>query len=453
MERARLPFRARCAAAILAIGAVGVAACSTLSSPKSSGGSPSSGGGSTAAGLTASATGVTGSEIKIGFTHPDFAALAKTGLITLDPGPYDEMMQALVNDVNASGGVNGRTLNLINAKYSVIGATEQLATCTKLTEDDKVFMILGGFIADNNLCAIQQHATPVIYAYGTGFNQIILGKAKAPFVTWLASDERSTTALVKLLDQQGRLKGKTIGVYSVQAASKQLVDLAVSTLKDAGYTVKDTALNDVDASDAQAFNAQDKVIGTRFKDDGIDTVIVQGTVPPGANWDQIGYYPSFYAPQFGNVTAGAYTNPYSKFPIVAGLEPSADIDLGYDTPSMRHCRDVWQKATGKVIERLTVEQQTGKATGFQAMQTACSALQLFVAAAKAAGPNLTNQSFQQGLDSLGAIVLPIAPIASFAPNKPDGQDSFQLVQLNPAWKPASSTPQFLPLGSQIVLKS
>jgi ABC-type branched-subunit amino acid transport system substrate-binding protein len=459
MHRARALTRSawttplRRAVATVGVAAIAVAACSTSSSPKSNAGTPTSASGVTTGALTASARGVSASEIKIGFTHPDFALLAKTGLIKLDPGPYEEMMQALVDDVNAHGGVNGRKLQLFNAKYSVLTASDQLAACTKMTEDDQVFAILGGFIADDNLCAIQQHATLVIYAYGTGFNRITLAKAKAPFVTWEASDERSTTALVRILDQQGRLKNKTIAVYATQPASKPLIDLTVKALRDSGYSVKDSAINDAATNDSQALNAQDKVIGSRFKDEGIDTVIVQGTIPPASTFDALGYRPTFYAPQSGNITAGAYTNPFDKFPLVAGLAPSADIDLGYDTPAMQHCRDVWKQATGKVIERLTVEQRTGKPTGFQAMQTACSALQLFVAAAKAAGPNLTYQSFQQGLSSLGTIVLPIAPVASFRPNKPDGQDSFQLMQLNPAWKPGSSVAQLLPLGAPTTLTS
>ena len=91
---------------------------------------------------------------------------------------------------------------------------------------------------------------------------------------------------MKILAQQGTLKGKTIGVYGTLSASKPLIDLTVKDLKDAGYTVKDTAINDAPSTDTQAFNSQDKVIGSRFQNEGIDLVIVHVTVPPGTNWDQ-----------------------------------------------------------------------------------------------------------------------------------------------------------------------
>jgi hypothetical protein len=435
--------------AALALLAVAAGACS--SSSKDEGSATSSGSGSSTAKLGASARGVTADAIRIGLSFPDLEALAKTGLIKVDNGDYAAMAKALVDDVNAQGGVNGRKLELSLGKYGVLGAAEQLAACTKLTEDDKVFAILGGFIGDNNLCATQQHSTLVIFGYGAGFNQIALAKARAPFVTFEASDERSTEALVKIADAQGRLKGKTIGVYGTLSTSKPLIDLTVKALKDAGYSVADTAINDAPATDAQAFNAQDKVIGNRFKDKHIDTVFVQVTVPPGGNWNVIDYHPTLLSPQTSLVMSGAFTNGYDKFPLVAGLAASGDDNLGFNTPAMKHCREVWKKATGKDIKTPNEEQQAGKSTGFAGMSSTCSALQIFVAAAKAAGPNLTYATWQKALEGLGKMELPAAPEASFGPGKPDGQDSFQLMKFNPAWKPNTPIAQLLPLGEPITL--
>jgi ABC-type branched-subunit amino acid transport system substrate-binding protein len=435
-------------AALLVAVAMAAAGCSSSSKNSSS-----SGGTTAPKGLTASARGVTADTIKIGFSYPDLEALAKTGLIKVDSGPFGPMAQALVNDINAQGGVNGRKLQMFLGKYSVLGNDEQLATCTKFAQDDKVFAVLGGFIGDTNLCVTQQYSTTLISTYGSGFNQIALGKARAPWATPNAADERAVQALVKILAQQGKLTGKTIGVYGTLSASKPLIDLTVKDLHDAGFTVKDTAINDVSATDTLAFNAQDKVIGNRFKDEGIDTVIVQVTVPPGTNWDNIAYYPSMFSPQTSLVVSGAYTNPYNKFPIVAGLGVSADPNAGFDTPAMKHCREVWKQATGKDIKPISEEQKEGKSSGAVAMATACTALQMFVAAAKAAGPNLTPQTWQKALESLGTMQLPFAPIASFAPGKPDGQNSFELEKINPDWKQGSSEPQLLPVGQQLILNS
>jgi Periplasmic binding protein len=443
-------FRRAVGLTVLAV--VAAAACSSSGSSKSSS-TTTPGSSSGSAKLTASATGVTASTIRIGVTYPDLAALNKLGLIKIDDGDFAGISKALVDDINKHGGVGGRQLQLFTAKYSVLGNTEQLAVCTQMTQDNKVFMILGGFIGDNNLCPIQQYKTGVIFAEGAGFNQITLAKARAPFTTFEASDERSTEALVKILAQQGTLKGKTIGVYGTLSASKPLVDLTAKDLKDAGFPVKDTAINDAPATDTQAFNSQDKVIGSRFQNEGIDLVFVQVTVPPGANWDNIGYHPSMYAPQQSLVSSGAYTNPYGKFPVVGALAAGADPNLGYDSAAMKHCRDAYTAETGKTVLPLTEEQKTGKSTGFVALQQTCAELQMFVAAANKAGANLTPDTWLKGLESVGKIELALAPQSSFAPGKPDGQDSFQLVKFNPAYKTGSSVPEFIPVGAPITLGS
>jgi hypothetical protein len=443
-----MPARARRCwiGALVVTAALAAPACSTSSKGSSSTGTN---GGTSAA--SATATGVTADTIKIGFTYPDLEALAKTGLIKVDNGPYGPMLRALVDDINTHGGVRGRKLQPYIEKFSVLTNADQLALCTKLTEDNAVFAVLGGLVADNNLCISQQHSTVLISGYGSGFNSTVLAKARAPWVTWNAGDDRAFKALVRILDQQGRLKGKMIGVYGTTSASKPLIDLTVASLKHAGYTVRDTAINDAPPSDLQAANALDKVIGGRFKDQHIDTVIA--TLPPGSNFDNIGYYPTFYAPQTSVLAAGAYTNPYGKFPLIGGLAASANQDEGYDTPEMRHCRDVWKRTTGMDIKPYSEELKDGKSSGFSAMTTACATLRIFVEAAKAAGANLTPQTWEKGLASLGRIALPGVPAASFGRGKLDGQDSFQLMRFNPAWKAGSSEPQFLPLGDPITLTS
>jgi hypothetical protein len=424
-----------------------VGACTTSSDDDAATPSPDA----TSGELTASARGVTADTIKIGLTYPDLEALAKTGLIKVDNGPYDEIGKILVDDINARGGVGGRKLDLTVAGYSVLENADQLAACAKVTEDDEAFAVLGGFIGDTNLCVTQQHSTILISGYGSGFNNIALEKARAPWATWNAGDERAVKALVRLLHEQGRLEGKTIGVYGTLSASKPLIDLTVSELENAGYSAKETAINDVPASDTQAFAAQDKIIGNRFKDQGIDTVFVLVTVPPGTNFDAIDYHPDFYSPQTSLVAPGAFTNPYDKFPFIGALAANANSDAAFDTEAMRHCREVYKAATGKEIKPPSVEQKEGKSSGWAATATTCAALQIFTTAAEAAGPNLTPETWKAALEAIGPIELATTHTASLAPGKPDAQDGFQLMQFNREWKPNAGISQFNPIGEPIIL--
>ena len=176
---------------------------------------------------------------------------------------------------------------------------------------------------------------------------------------------------------------------------------------------------------------------------------VVNTVPPGAVFDSVGFHPTMYTTGAALIQAGAFTNPYGAFPLVAGLLPTADVDAAYNTPAMQRCRKVWKKASGHDVKPASVELRTGKSTGYTALANACAGLDIFVAAAKAAGPKLTYGTWQKGVGSLHSIDLPTSPVSSFGPDKPDAQDSFQLAKFNPAWKPDSSAAQMLGVGKPI----
>ncbi|HEY1737215.1 MAG TPA: hypothetical protein VGI86_00810, partial [Acidimicrobiia bacterium] len=185
----------------------------------------------------------------------------------------------------------------------------------------------------------------------------------------------------------------------------------------------------------------------------VDTVIVVGGTVPGTNFDAVGFHPSFYLPSSILITPSAYTNPLQKFPIVAGPAPSADPNAGFNTPAMQHCRDVYKQATGITIRTPAEDSAAGKSSGAAGMLYACSSLQIFVEAARRAGRNLNNETFEKGLEAIGKIAEPLAPVASFGPNKPDGQDSFVMVKQDPTWKPGSTKPEFIPIGQPITLTS
>jgi ABC-type branched-subunit amino acid transport system substrate-binding protein len=424
-------------------------ACTTSRSDKSSSGTTTPGGGTAA--LTASARGVTATTIKVGFSYIDLEALAKQGIIKISHGPYEAIIKALVADVNASGGINGRKLELVTAKYSAIGNTGQLAACTQLTEDDKVFVVLNGLLNDNNLCIVQQHSTALIGGSTTALTPANLARARAPWASASATSERSINALVQAMKNNNNLQGHTIGVYAAQVANKPLIDSAVKALTDAGFPPAQTALNDAPDNDTQAATAQDKVIAQRFMNANIDTVVDVGQFIPGADFDAAGYHPSLFSLETGNVAAAAFTNPFGKFPLVAALGGSSTPDPEMQTTAFKHCADVYKKASGQAIQSQLQEDVAGKSSGNVAMQIACTNLQIFVEGAKAAGTNLTNDTLKSGIESLGKIDLANGTVGSFGPGKLDAQDSFQLAKFDATWKQGQGKPQFIPIGQPVTL--
>ena len=443
--------RYRRVAAVALLGALAAACGSTKTGAQSTttAGSGGDATGTTSGKLTASAPGVTATTIKIGFSYPDLGPIAN--ILHQDNGPYDKVIKAIVDGVNKRGGVNGRKLEVSIGKFNPVVEADQLSVCTKFTEDDKVFAVLGGLLTDHNLCIAQKHNTVLMSAYGSGYNKAVVGKATAPWATTNASDERSFTALVKALDAQGKLKGKKIVIEGQTATSKALVDVAKSAVEGAGYKVTDTAVQDVDPSDTSAFNAADKVIAQRFKDEGADVFFIAGGTIQGAVYDSIGWYPAVYLPQTSLITAGAVTSPMAKFPFVGSVGNPGNADAAFDSPSMKQCRQDYKDSTGLDIQTIKQETAAKKSSGNAAMTSSCSLLTAFVAAATAAGPNLTQDTWKKGLEGLGKFPMPSALNASFGPGKYDAADAFQLQQHDPKWKLGDATDEFIPVGDPVNL--
>ena len=79
-------------------------ACSTKSNSGDNAGAQSS----TAPVSTKLGQGVTADSIKLGITYVDLAAIRN--IVNIDQGDYPKAFNAVINDVNAHGGVNGRKI-------------------------------------------------------------------------------------------------------------------------------------------------------------------------------------------------------------------------------------------------------------------------------------------------------------------------------------------------------
>ena len=96
--------------------------------------------------LTATARGVTAETITIGVSYLDIDQLVQLSISPATWGDQELVIQALVDDINNRGGINGRRVEVVMDKYSPIGTTEAEAACLRLTEDNEVFAVLFGFL-------------------------------------------------------------------------------------------------------------------------------------------------------------------------------------------------------------------------------------------------------------------------------------------------------------------
>ena len=79
--------------------------------------------------LTDSFRGVTAEAIKIGVVIVDVSVIGRSN------GDVEAKWQAVIDEVNAYGGVLGRRLEAVFVPYSPLGAVESEAACVELTQD------------------------------------------------------------------------------------------------------------------------------------------------------------------------------------------------------------------------------------------------------------------------------------------------------------------------------
>lgn len=414
-------------AGVVLVAALGLllGAC-TSSDDTSSGDGPTTTGGEEPSGELG--TGVTEDSIKLAFSYVDLAAVREATGLDIDHGPYDEIMEALVADLNENGGVNGRTVDLVVAPYNPSGGdAASLAACVQATEDEEVFAVLGGLRGDTNLCIVEQHETVLV---GGDQNAERLERARAPWATWEAAVERSVRALVGALDEEGELEGRTIAVYGL-TADQVAIDAAMETLAEAGVEVAFEAVNDADGADRAAVDAQDATLIQRMEDEGVDAVVIAGRNVPTNVFDQAGYYPRLWISNSSIMSTFA-SELYLEFPDVftVGGPPGDIIET---IPAYEDCVTIYEEASGEEVLSVAEAEEQGENPVIAAMSNACTALQIFKAAAEAAGDTLNQSTFLEGLESLGDIELAASGDSSFGPDKYDAPTAYYLFGYNPEY--------------------
>ncbi len=409
------------------VAALLLAACKSTSNSAST---TASTGTTVAAAHDTRAPGVTATSIKVGIVWVDLSSLVS--ILHINQGDFPKAYQAIVDDINAKGGIHGRKLDATMVGVNPTSQSGADQACTKLTQDDKVFVAVGFFLADNVLCYVNTNATATI---GGAQTPARLAQAKAP---WYSTDagENLEINVVKTLAKQGKLNGKL--ALMATAADQDLLNNKIKpALAAAGIKPVSSAILDAPTNDTTATYAQAETISQRFKSDGATQVLLVGESAPGS------YLPGLaktdYRPQLviSDLTGiQAYTsnkgNDFSvlKDAISGGpnLPPDDRLALGGPTKA---CMDVERKA-GLVIKPSS-QVPEGQPDQFVSSALACQQMALLTAILQKAGPTLNYGTFAAAGNSLGKIVLPTFPDAwTFgAPPNADGNPKIFIAQWNP----------------------
>jgi ABC-type branched-subunit amino acid transport system substrate-binding protein len=380
-------------------------------------------GASTASTPTA-ANGVTKDEVKIGITYPDLEAIRS--VTNTNHGDYEKSYRAVIDDLNKQGGINGRKVVPVFDAINPLGTAPAQEACIKLTEDEKVFAAMSFFNADAPLCFVQSHGTPILGGQTTPAN---LGHAKAPWATLESGAElgpRQVDALVKA----GALKGKLGIVAIADEEQSQLKDVVLPALKQHKLSGT-TAIIDAPSSDPVLNVQQATTIMERFKSDGVKTVLlVGGAVTAVVNaLSKSDYRPKLAATNARNLASTA-SNPATD-PTVVKTAIAADAGFIFSDPALKKCFGIIEKATGnKIVENVPQGEPQYRVSA----QTACEYMSLFTTLAKAAGKNLTVDSFGKAIDQAKNVnVTGLGPM-TFAPKTHTYSLPMFLYRYDPALK-------------------
>ena len=110
---------------------------------------------------------MTADSIKLGISLVDFKCIQQ--FIDFTRPNQQAIYQAFIDDVNKKGGINGRKIVPdFNTECPLTPTSDLLVqVCTKFTDDDKVFAVIGNLSdaaqdAAIHTCIAKKHKTPVV---------------------------------------------------------------------------------------------------------------------------------------------------------------------------------------------------------------------------------------------------------------------------------------------------
>ncbi len=432
-----------------------LAACS--SSTKSSSGGTSGTTGTTAPAYTPTTnlgTGVTANAIKLGIALPDFKCIENIpGATDTIRANQQAIYQVYIDAINKSGGINNRQIDPTYDLFCPIpDATVLAQQCTHLTDDEKVFAVIGNFYDPSGVaqaCLAKQHHTPYI---GFDLTRQIVDKSPPGLVLFAGSyPERADTVLGQLMKQQNTLQGKTVAILSDSNNKNVAKNTIEPIVKSLGVKEGSTAV--LQASDADTTEARQQLSAAieKWKTEGVNAVWITGENVASAIFVKI------LKQQMPNVVlvtdvgdtltfgqgqqkAGVNPNPYTGIITATGITKNEYLQ----TDNWKYCNDIWKAAHNGQDAPTQLQPNPGglPIDTYGSINDACQLTSVFQQIATKVGPYLNINNWVHTVNTFGPIInRGGGQYASFGLNKYDMDDTFRLASFDPTiapvgdWKP------------------
>jgi len=374
--------------------------------------------------------GATATTIRVGIPYIDLSAVRKFG-ITLDQGDYTDAYNAVIADLNAHGGVDGRKLVPYLLAVSPVGTAPAATACTQLDADDKVFVAIAPFEPS---CFLQQGVPTISGSYQEGPASGI-----APNFTLTPPQVAYDPVQLKLFAHEGVFKGKKVGIFAGQTTDAPELHVVESALRMLHVPIVATAVDAGASGDQAAINEQANIIAQHFQASGVDEVVAVGegslVWPDALQANQSTYHPPFIATNEGTIETAVLAASISPT-YLRGVLTSSPVPSNYQiwhTPFVQHCDQVVHKAYPSDKITPPTNPISGSDQTFYSVEAACINMALFTTIAKAAGKDLTLTSFEKAGYALRNAAIPgsAAPV-SFGPGRSYPLGPVILVTYDPA---------------------
>jgi branched-chain amino acid transport system substrate-binding protein len=387
--------------------------------------------------LTASFRGVTAETIKVGILAYDWDRLAALG-VEFGVSNNGDLGIAALEAINDRGGINGRMLVPVLTEFLPVGSTEADEACVKLTEDEQVFVVVGVALNEQILCFTDIHETAAVVA--GGMNDERLGKARAPYVSLVEADAGRAARFVDIMTEAGVIEGQRIGVIGSKDVTESGFRNMVQAFRDAGYDPVEGLIGG-NAEDLAESAREQGLIYQRMQDAGVTVAVSTTGVPLEiANAFDAGYEPDQWLLSTSmtgrGLTDAGVPHEYLDGALAVVNTPtgtSAQPALA-DDPLASACLDDLRARTDHPLPYSLDPPVNNIATAL----ASCAIASIVEAGLTNAGPDLTNDSFQAGLEAIGSIDLPGYTDATIGPGDVGAAKGLTLVRFDGAtgvWVP------------------
>ena len=384
--------------------------------------------------LTDSFRGVTAEAIKIGIVIIDLSVIGRSN------GDVEAKWQAVIDEVNASGGILGRQLEPVYVFYSPLGDVETEAACVQLTQDEQVFAAMGPLLT-NLTCFTDVNDTIFISTFDV--SQEEYDRSKAVAVGPGSLPARGAAISVEALVGAGAFDGPVAVHVAVDTGSER--DHYVDALVAAGIeVVSETAATDT-GGDVAAAEAEMQAFAQRWQADGAEIIFGVGSgavLNIVAGLDRSPYRPAIvFVGPIGFDTQLYRDLGYSTDPLEGAIALGSlgfeDLALAGD-PSIAACIARFEAASDETV---IISPEPGEVVNLNTTIWACQAVEIFTQIATAAGADLTNDSFRAAAESGLSLDVTANSAASVAAGKFDISDGAPILLV---FDPASDA--FVPMN-------